>query len=151
MSITTSEFNLNTSGIIGHEIAHFWWSAANPQTWEDWLNEAFAEYSKLIYLKERYGIELFAKRIEGYRKNSMNTPPIWGADRNSPQAYTIFYKKGAVILYDMEQKIGTEKFMDFLKTLATKKVNTTAVFLALVEENISKEMGMWIENKLKTE
>jgi len=150
VSMRTKKFDLYTSGGIGHEIAHFWWSNANTTTWEDWLNEAFAEYSMLIYFRERYGIDVFNKRIEEYKNRLINTPPIWGIDRNTPEAYTVLYEKGALILYEMEQKLGHEKFFGFLKMVVNEKVKTTTEFLDLVEDKLSKEIRQWIENKIKT-
>ncbi|MEJ2617673.1 MAG: hypothetical protein P8Z35_22150, partial [Ignavibacteriaceae bacterium] len=41
--LRTKNFNLYTEKGIAHEIAHFWWHNAPTGTWEDWLNEAFAE------------------------------------------------------------------------------------------------------------
>ncbi|MDT8401169.1 MAG: hypothetical protein RQ743_05700 [Bacteroidales bacterium] len=42
-----------------HEISRLWWLRADANTWEDWLNEGFAEYTALVVLRELYGKEYF--------------------------------------------------------------------------------------------
>ncbi|HJV77707.1 MAG TPA: M1 family aminopeptidase [Paludibacter sp.] len=150
VSLRTKKFDLYTCGGIGHELAHFWWSNANTTTWEDWLNEAFAEYSMLIYFRERFGISVFDKKIEEYKKRSMNTPPIFGIDRNAPEAYVVLYEKGSLILHELEQKIGKEQFIELLREVVNGKVKTTSNFLELVEKKISVDVRQWLENKIKT-
>jgi hypothetical protein len=49
---------------LTHEVAHFWWSGAPSVTWENWLNEAFAEYSALMYVRKFEGVEAFDTRRE---------------------------------------------------------------------------------------
>lgn len=149
VSMGTKNFNLYTTGGIAHEIAHFWWSNATASTWEDWLNESFAEYSMLVYFLERYGKDVFYSRIEQYKTRSANTPPIWGINRNSPEAYTVLYEKGALLLCELEEKTGKDKFHCFLKEISVKKVDTTAEFLDMAEKSFSIEIRNWIEEGLK--
>jgi hypothetical protein len=151
VSMRTKQFSFYTRVGIGHEIAHFWWSNAVTTTWEDWLNEAFAEYSMLIYLRERSGLNVFNTQINEYKKRTVNTPPIWGLDRNAPQSYTVLYEKGALILCDMEQKTGKDQFFSFLKEVQKKKIATTAELLDFTEARLSGEISKWLENKLRTE
>ena len=147
----TKHFNLYTSTKgIAHEIAHFWWNGAVTTTWEDWLNEAFAEYSMLLYIRERIGLEKFQKQVEEYKSKIKNLPPIWGIERNSPEAYSVLYEKGSIILYEMEEKVGKDLFLNFLKEVLETKIKTTEDLLNLVEEKFSVEIRSWLENKLKT-
>jgi hypothetical protein len=94
VSMRMKQFSFYTRVGVGHEIAHFWWSNAVTTTWEDWLNEAFAEYSMLIYFRERSGQDVFNTQLNEYKKRTANTPPVWGLDRNAPQAYTVCMRKG---------------------------------------------------------
>lgn len=150
VSMRSKKFNLHTRTGIGHELAHFWCTGANTSTWEDWLNESFAEYSMLLYLRETLGQDVFNKQIEAYKKDVINTPPIWGIDRNSNAAYYVLYEKGALYLYELEQKIGQEEFVKLLKTTLLQRIRTTDGFLKLIEKQISKETSAWTENYLKT-
>jgi hypothetical protein len=148
--LRTKQFGLYTCMGIGHELAHFWWSNATTTSWEDWLNEAFAQYSMDIYLRERLGSSVFEKEIDDYKERAKNTPPIWGIDRNDSRAYSVLYEKGALILNELEQKMGKQQFIRLLKIAATAKVKTTNEFLDIMEMNFSKEIRQWMEQKLKT-
>jgi len=150
VSLGTKQFNLSTQEGVAHELAHFWWSGANTTTWEDWLNEAFAEYSKLVYLRERLGANFFLSRIDEYKKETLDTPPIWGINRNASDAYVVLYKKGALILYEFEQKVVRDRFFGFLKEISDQKIHATDELLGLVERKFSKETRAWLENRLKT-
>lgn len=150
VSFGSTQFDLYTIGGIAHEIAHFWWLKANTNTWEDWLNESFAEYSQLMFLREKYGNEVFTNKINDYEKNSKNTPSVWEADRNSNEAYKVFYFKGSLILYELEKKLGKEKFYRFMKIVADNEVSTTSCLLELIKQNFNEEVSFWLETELKT-
>ena len=148
-TLRTDRFNDYTRRGIAHEMAHFWWSNANAASWEDWLNEAFAEYSMLMYVRDRLGNEAFKNWIEKYRENAHDTPPIWGIDRNSPEAYTVLYEKGALLLYELELRLGQYNFMSFLRLTLENEVKTTAEMLALVEKALSNSDRIWLEEQLR--
>ncbi|MDR3628680.1 MAG: M1 family aminopeptidase, partial [Ignavibacteriaceae bacterium] len=151
ISMRTKKFDYYTqSKGIAHEIAHFWWRKANTTSWEDWLNESFAEYSMLIYTRERFGIDKFNKQIEEYKDRSKNLPPIWGIDRNSNKAYSVIYEKGSVILFELENKIGKDKFLSLLRKIADNNICTTNDFLQLLEKETSGEARLWMEKQLKS-
>lgn len=134
---------------IAHEMAHFWWNKANPDTWHDWLNEAFAEFSMLLYTKNKYGDIEYNNYIDAYRVDASNSCPIWGIDRDTPEAYTALYEKGSLILNDFEQKIGSERFFKFLSLVLHSKIETTNDFLDIVEKEISVDLRNWFESRLK--
>lgn len=150
ISLKASEFNLYVKKGIAHEMAHFWWYNADTDAWDDWLNEAFAEFSMLLYLREKVSKKIYDELIVEYKKLIENSLPIWEIDRASPEAYVALYNKGSLILIEFEQALGKERFYDFLFTILNEKVKNTYDFLDLVEKNISKEMRLWFENKLKT-
>lgn len=145
----TKNFNLYTAKGIAHELAHFWWHNASTSTWEDWLNESFAEYCVLLYLRKRIGLNEYQQLIEEYKSRTENSPPIWGIDRNSPDSYTVLYEKGSLILCEFEEKIGKDKFLNFLKDIMLNKISTTDDLLVLMENKLSKEISTWFENKIK--
>jgi len=149
-SLKATEFNQYLKEGIAHEMSHFWWHNAETTTWEDWLNEAFAECSMLLYLREKENKEEYNKKIEQFKKWTVNARPIWGVDRDAPEAYDALYNKGSLILLEFEKKIGTQEFYNFLKMLLNKSISNTADFLKLVEFELSREYRDWFENKLKT-
>jgi hypothetical protein len=132
-----------------HEAAHFWWGRGRSTTWEDWLNESFAEYSALLLMRDWYGPAVFADYLSRYRKEAENAPAIWGLDRNDNAAYTVLYRKGPVLLEQLEQKIGSERFREFLALLVSRKVENTDQLLSTLEEVSSKEIRANFERTLK--
>ena len=75
--------------------------------------------------------------------------PIWGIDRSSPEAYTALYEKGALILMELEEKVGEDKFLHFLNDILKHEIHTTNDLLAFTEKVFSAEKRLWLENKLK--
>lgn len=148
--LRTNTFDLFTEKGIAHEIAHFWWHNAPTSSWEDWLNEAFAEYSMLVYIRERKGAAEFQKIVEEYKNNTKDLPPIWGIERNSSDAYSVLYEKGSLILYGLEEKVGKDLFFNFLKDVFENKISNTNDLLDLAERKLSKDASDWLKNKLKT-
>lgn len=130
---------------LAHELAHLWWSKIkNYNSWEDWLNESFAEYSSLMVLKESYGEEVFENFIMEYRKQSMNIPAIKEAARNSEYSYRVFYRKGPIVLYTLNKFIGENKFNEFLKLFYLSEAESTEEVL----EILKTVAGVNAKNKL---
>jgi hypothetical protein len=150
VSIKASGFDENLKAGLAHEMAHFWWNKAATSSWEDWLNESFAEYSMLLYLREKDSKDTFDKLIRQYKEQTKDTRPIWGIDRQEPEAYDALYLKGSLILMEFELELGTDTFYEFLATVVKNKISNTADFLNLVENLLSAELRAWFENNLKT-
>ena len=134
---------------LGHEIAHFWWTGAE-NNWEDWLNESFAEYSALMLIKELVGTEEFISRLSKKRDESSNSPPIWELDRNSSSAQLVLYSKGVVLLNELDDKIGNNRFLELCSERISLNINNTNDFLKLLRDREGKEIGDWFEQSLKT-
>lgn len=152
--ITYSDFDVANRGalvILAHEISHKWWGYGSVHDESEWLNEAFATYSSLLYLQASgdsasYRIEL-AKKVQ----SAVNAPAIIGSDRaNAP--YPLFrrvvYDKGTVILSALHARVGTQKFYALLAQTAAEKVSTTAGFLAVVARINGQDTCQWLANEL---
>lgn len=134
---------------IAHELSHSWWLKGDAKSWEDWLNESFAEYSMLLYLRERMSKDLYNETLERYRQNSESMPAIWGIERSSENAYTTLYEKGSLLLVALEQKLGEDQMAIFLRLLIDTSIDNTADYLTALEEFSSKELRAWFESELK--
>lgn len=134
---------------LAHEISHFWWHGA-PGTWEDWLNESFAEYSALLLIRDVYSEDEYTQRLKRKQKDCMHTPSIWGMARDDKQASKVLYGKGVVLLSELEQALGRKKFSELCKIRIAKKVNTTAAFLPLLAEIGGENMANWFEQALRS-
>jgi hypothetical protein len=139
-------------GIIrdaAHEVAHFWWHRGSVATWEDWLNESFAEYSALLLMQSWYGPEVFADYLARYQKEAEKAPAIWGLDRSDPAAFLALYRKGPVLLHGLDERIGHETFQKLLATLVARDVRTTADFSATLTALTSKDVAAAFEESLR--
>lgn len=151
ISLKANSYNPKLGLGIAHELAHLWWNKTNATTWHNWIDEAFAEYSLLLYAKEKMGKTVFNAYQEAYRVNASYSCPIWGIDRATPEAYTALYEKGSILLYDLEQKVGIDQFLKFSKHILQSNVTTTQEFLSVAEKDFGANIHDWIEIRLKSE
>jgi len=129
-------------GALAHELAHFWWHAAPTDTWEDWLNEAFAEFSAIKAVAAKDGEARLARILSLKREGLEGLPPIRGLNRRHAQAYQVLYDKGTVLLQDLEDIIGKEKMTTLLRARVAQGINTTEEFLSLLAEVAGSEASL---------
>jgi hypothetical protein len=137
---------------IAHEIAHLWWTHAPSASWEDWLNESFAEYSALMALRERFGDETFhdflARKSEKIKDLAL--PPIFGLRREDENAFNVLYNKGPVILGKLESKVGKQTFIRILRESSKRKVRLTSQFMDILNSASSQKNRNWFEKLLES-
>ena len=133
---------------IAHEMAHLWWTDAQTDTWEDWLNESFAEFSKLMAVKAKLGQAALEELVVTMQEKALELPPIRGIDRTSEQAYLVLYIKGALVLYRLMQLIGEQKMTELLRLRLTEKVVTTESLLALLRRIAGAKAAMELDSWL---
>lgn len=127
---------------LAHELGHLWWNkSCNTQSYEDWLNEAFAEYSSLMVVREKLGYEKFEQRIIKYKEKIIDLPPIYGIKREDEKSHLVLYIKGAIILYQLEKEIGEERFINFLRNVHKKSINNTLELINLLEKLEGKKIA----------
>ncbi|HBK86725.1 MAG TPA: hypothetical protein DDZ53_11920 [Firmicutes bacterium] len=134
---------------IAHEVAHLWWAGAKVDSWQDWLNESFAEFSSL----KAFGTKLGTKALESYLAERLQQlpglPPIRGIDRQAEKAHAVLYTKGAILLFDLEELIGEQKMSTLLRERLRRQVMDTDTFLLLLEEiagpEAAKQFATWLD------
>jgi hypothetical protein len=117
-----------------HETAHQWWgnvvaSAANE---DDWMMEALANYSALLYLEKRKGTRALDQVLASYRTHLLAKTPgggtvestgpiIWGGRltlSKTPDAWRVItYEKGSWIMHMLRRRLGDERFLAMLGEL----------------------------------
>ncbi|QCZ93801.1 M1 family metallopeptidase [Salinimonas iocasae] len=141
--------------LIAHELAHSWsGNTVTNATWRDlWLNEGFTTYltyriMEMLYGTDRYNMEA----VLGYQSLQADIEALPDADqklaidlrgRNADDVFSdIPYEKGALMLREIEHKIGREAFDSFLlnyfEHFAFESI-TTDVFLDYLDETLLKD------------
>ncbi len=151
-----------------HEVAHQWWGiGVDFRTYHDqWLSEAFAEYSALLYVQQAFGnndkfFELLreardeiVKNREGLLSKTPEAGPIWLGYRTSttdtPNDYgLIIYRKGAWVLHMLRnmmldlKTMSDDRFFHMMQryyTLYNGKAASTSDFQLVVEEAMGGDM-----------
>jgi hypothetical protein len=137
-----------------HETAHQWWGnlVTAENAGDDWLMEALANYSALLYLEKRKGRKALDMVLDQYRdhllvenkdKRSVESagPIVWGLRLSSsemPGAWRIItYEKGSWILHMLRGQMGDEAFLKMLGQLVSRyryQGLTTASFQKVAAE-----------------
>lgn len=144
-----------------HEIAHQWWgNSVTPATMDDeWLIEALANYSAILYLEKKRGPKAVEQLLGAFKQRLLRLgedgktlesagPIVWGlrlTNSKAPAAWqAITYEKGSWILHMIRRRLGDEKFMAMLRELA-KRYPSTAIstdgFRALCAEFMPAKAG----------
>ena len=150
--LNESENNLDKTSYeqyFAHELAHLWWTHGKMDSWEDWLNESFAEYSLLSYVRSEYGEKTLNEKIKKYEEKIKGTPPIFNLDRGHEMSYLALYPKGALILNDLYGFLGEEEFNRLLKRVSILKINNTSHLLEVIENEFSSEARKKLEWNLR--
>jgi hypothetical protein len=137
-----------------HETAHQWWgsvvAAATPE--DNWLMEALANYSALLYMETRGRTIEVARVLTEYRDHLLEKdrtgrpvestgPIIWGSrleSSESPSAWRVItYEKGTWIMHMIRRRLGDERFFSLLARLRRQyefRTVSTERFRALAAE-----------------
>ncbi|QNE39365.1 M1 family metallopeptidase [Hymenobacter sp. NBH84] len=148
--ITYTDFDVKKPDdllILAHEISHKWWSWGSIHNENDWLNEAFATYSSLLYLQASGDTATYRTRLAQLAQSAAGTPAILGFNRYQyePTMYRrVIYNKGTVVLAALHARLGSAKYFDLLATVAGRKICTTKALLATVEEVAGSNTRAWL-------
>jgi len=155
-----------------HEVAHQWWAIdLDFETYHDqWLSEAFAEYSGLLYLEEQSGLEKVLAYLNDYKDkilynrkyllgDGQEAGPIYmgytTSGRNTRGDYDlIIYKKGAWVLHMLKMMMidlhtlddtpFTYLLKDFFISFQGGMANTND-FLKIVEKHFNNDMRWFFD------
>lgn len=148
--ITYPDFDLSQRDdllVLAHEISHKWWGYGSVHNENDWLNEAFATYSSMLYLQARGDTAGYRQNYNKLAPTTANTPPIIGFDPTKYERSVyrrVVYNKGMVVLAALHHRVGTEQMYSILATTAARKVSTTTAFLDVVGQVAGAETRAWL-------
>ena len=154
VNITYSDFDVRKRDellILAHEISHKWWSYGSISSYEEWLNEAFATYSSLLYLKASGDTTGFRTELAQRLTSAADAPAIIGFDKTThdyPTTRRVVYAKGTAVLHALRTRLGDEPFLRIMAATAAQKTATTEAFLNLVAREAGPETQRWLRDQL---
>jgi hypothetical protein len=117
-------------GFFSHEIAHQWWGHKIGWVSDDdqWLSEAFAEYSAGLYVLSYLGEKAWKDKMENWRQNAEIGDPhgsIAFSNRLSgPRAMNwyvgLIYNKGPYVVHMLRMQMGLENFKTAMQAVFEK-------------------------------
>jgi aminopeptidase N len=134
---TDSQRRFFSDLLQAHEAAHQWWGnlVTSATYQDDWLMEALANYSALMFLEKRKGRKAFEEVLDEYREHLLTQtsegktlesagPITLGTRLNSSQTASswraIVYEKGAWIIHMLRVRMGDAAFLKMLNALAQR-------------------------------
>ncbi|WP_417460566.1 hypothetical protein [Kordiimonas sp.] len=133
--------------LVAHEFSHAWWMYADPMSDSFWMTESLAEYSAMRYLTHAFGSEVADDLTQKRRQSALDAGPILGNGRPSS---TSLYRRGPMILSELENRVGREAMDKILRVVAEKQLGTTDAFLAVLEGHTDASIAAWFKGMLKT-
>ena len=113
--------------VTAHEVGHQWWGhqiTPSNTRGANQISESMAEYSALMVLKQKYGVDVMQNFLKyalnqylqgrGFESKSEETL------LNNERGAYIWYQKGSLVLYALQDYIGEEKLNAAFKAFAEK-------------------------------
>ena len=138
-----------------YHVSRLGWTVSDSNTQDDWINEALAEYTALLFSRERFG-EGFAEEMRGYytdrSRQCVTCDSIAETGDSSPDR-TINRRYKAVLLFlEGEAKFGKEPLLSLLKRLLRDSRQgwkvTTDLFLEECKEILGEEQESFFQRAL---
>ncbi|MGB8319107.1 MAG: M1 family aminopeptidase, partial [Ignavibacteriaceae bacterium] len=140
---------------ITHEISHYWWSFANTNSPDDWINEGLAEYSAFLVSENIMGKDFTEQLLKEYNEkadNSSTESAIAETENDSPDREVNRYAKPVLIYNEAEKRFGHENMRRFYRNLYNRFLNsnnvTTEIFLDEVKKVIGSEAYQYFSKSL---
>lgn len=132
----------STIGAIAHEVARIWCKGADVNSWEDWLNETFSEWSALLFVYDKFGRDEFERAINGHRRDKLE--PI--KSMNGKKSGSGVHHSGTLLLYELFSLYEKDTIVKLIKIYCKLENKTTKDFLVAIRDNELSHIADYIEN-----
>lgn len=136
---------VQVDGFLAHECGHIWSTGADANSWEDWLNETFAEVLSLSFLKNKYGFEAYMDRVNYIKEISEKFPKIKTENGERPEGV---HFKGTYLMNRLSDKFGEDKVIDIVNIFLGLSHKTTENLLKEIYIKLGDNIGSFIEEGL---
>ncbi len=139
-------------GNISHEIGHFWWHHADFTSTHNWLNEGFSEYVSLMARCVYLGHQEFEKQIQSLEKKVAQLPAtlsLSNYDARGRFGVAMSYSKGALVLHQLERRVGQTDFIKLLADTALVKPKTGEEFVEIVARMLGSAQAQQVKEDMK--
>jgi hypothetical protein len=139
-----------------HEICHDWFCKASPLTYDNWVDEALAEFCSIQIVNDYVNEDFLSSRITKTKERlekAGELPAIKELIRDKDESYAAFYFRGFLLLNEVAESVGASKFREvigkFARICTQSESITSDVFLNLVQDKLGKKsrsrMERWLE------
>jgi hypothetical protein len=147
---------------LAHELAHQYWGEVvkMPSYEEQWIDEAFAEYSAALFLaaagrQKDYDRAFAHWKADANDASKIANMPSANSLVNPADPYSryvtrtgLVYQKGAYLLAALHRELGDQMFLTFLKSYQKSfrwKPGSTKDVIGLLNFLTKKDYGPWFE------
>lgn len=139
---------------VVHETAHQWFysTIGNNEFKEPVLDETFTSYATALFFEKKYGeySQMGVKAAFLTRSVRADGPIYRSTDKYNWSDFSlVVYKVGPVVLEDLRQKVGEQKFLDVFKTYYEKykyKNASLEGFLEIVKDKCGEEFSSYVRD-----
>jgi hypothetical protein len=154
----STELSLRNAALqaMCHELCHDWFCKASTLTYDNWVDEALAEFCSIHvvndYVKEDFLSSRISKTIERLEEAG-ELPAIKSLIRDKDESYAAFYFRGFLLLNEVAETVGISAFRkvigEFARICTQNESITSGMFLDIIQERLGKKarsrMEQWLD------
>lgn len=142
-----------------HEFAHNWFNKASTATYDNWIDEALAEFTSLLVCKQLFGKDHFNQRLHEFKTKILNEPDslpaISSILRSHSKAHLVYYTWGSLIVSKIYRQLGEKLFLKVIKGYAEqsfkKHANQTQLFIDILKKYSEHDWNTFMKHYLSIE
>ena len=126
--------------VTAHEVAHQWWGhqvSPSATRGANQISESMAEYSSLMVMKREYGVDamqdFLKNELDSYLRSRANESKFEKTLLDNDSQSYVWYRKGGLILYGLQDLIGEKKLNEGFKEYTTAAKFREAPFTTTIE------------------